>query len=288
MSPYNLINSIATVRHNAVERLRVVSPSPALDADMLLAEVLGVSRAYILAHGDQLMTTEQRRRFGAWLERAANGEPIAYILERRGFYDLDFIVTPDVLIPRQETELLLEQALAWAKDKSDLTVVDVGTGSGVLAVTFAKHAAGTQVYATDISSAALDVARRNAQTHGANVTFFQGDLLMPLIERRIHADLIMANLPYIASDEVPTLAVSHHEPHLALDGGADGLDLIRRLLGQIPQVCRTNALILLEIGMTQGAAALALAEESLHSQSAEVLPDYTGLDRIVCVNLKGQ
>ena len=181
--------------------------------------------------------------------------------------------------------MLLEQALDWAKGKQGIAAVDVGTGSGALAVTFARHATDTQVYATDISTAALEVARRNAERHGAHVTFLHGDLLSPLIERNTHVDLVMANLPYIARDEVPTLAVSRYEPNLALDGGVDGLDLIRRLLAQIPQVCNPNAQILLEIGATQGAAALALVRQMLNPQSAEVLQDYAGLDRIVRVVL---
>jgi release factor glutamine methyltransferase len=247
--------------------------------------VLGVDRAYLLAHGDQVLTDEQREQFEAWVERAVTGEPTAYILGKRGFYDLEFVVTPDVLIPRPETELLLEQALNWAKAKPNITAVDVGTGSGALAVTFARHAPQAQVYATDISPAALAVARRNAERHGANVTFLQGDLLSPLIAQNIRVDLVMANLPYIASDEVLMLDVSHYEPNLALDGGADGLDLIRRLLAQIPQVCNPNVLILLEIGATQSAAALALVQEGLSPNSAEVIQDYAGLDRIVRVRM---
>src|SRR5690606_6940580 len=139
-------------------------------------------------------------------------------------------------------------------------VVDVGTGSGALAVTFAAHVPDAQVYAIDISPGALDVARRNAIEHGVaeRITFLQGDLVTPLIERGIQVDLVMANLPYIAAGELPELAVSRYEPLLALDGGADGLDLIRRLVAQLPLVCRPRALALLEIGADQGEAVLKL------------------------------
>ena len=284
MSPEE-VTSISRIRHDAIQRLKSVSPSPALDADILLAEVLGTDRAYLLAHGDQSLTAEQQRCFADSLERAANGEPLAYILGRRAFYDLEFRVTPDVLIPRPETELLLEQALEWAKDRSPVTAVDVGTGSGALAVTFAKHTPLAQVYATDISAAALKVARENAEHHGANVTFLQGDLLMPLLESAVRLDLVMANLPYIPSGEVPDLAVSRYEPSLALDGGSDGLDLVRRLLAQAPQVCSPGALLLLEIGAGQGAAVMALAEQMLHPQDTTLLYDYAGFDRIVRVEL---
>lgn len=275
------MSTIAAVRLAAVHRLRPMSESPALDVDMLLGEILGVNRAYLLAHGDQALTNEQLNRLESWIGRAAQGEPIPYILGRRGFYDLELLVTPDVLIPRPETELLLEQALAWAGGRQQIAAVDAGTGSGALAVTFAKHVPWAQVYATDISPAALNTARRNAENHHVDVTFFQGDLLEPLLESGIQVNLVMANLPYIASDEVPALAVSRYEPRLALDGGGDGLSLIRRLLSQIPAACASDALILLEIAAGQGEAALLAANNALHPRSAEVLPDYAGLERIV-------
>ncbi len=274
--------SISSALHAARQQI------DSLDAHVLLGDVLGVDRADLLAHPEAPLTSEQAEQFAAWVARCAAGEPVAYILGRRAFYDRDILVTPDVLIPRPETELLLEQALTLSDRK--LTVADVGTGSGALAVTFAANQPGAQVYATDISPAALAVARRNAERSGVGVCFYEGDLLAPLIERGVKLDLIMANLPYIASDELATLAVSRYEPHLALDGGADGLDLIRRLLAQIPQAVSPGALLLLEIGAGQGAAALELVEQSLSQQAlkpkrAEVIPDYAGLDRIVRAEL---
>lgn len=251
-----------------------------LDAHVLLSEVLGVDRAYLLAHPEAPLTPEQAERFAALVARCADGEPVAYILGRRAFYDRDFFVTPDVLIPRPETELLLERALEWVGDRS-VAAADVGTGSGALAVTLTANRPQAQVYATDISPAALAVARKNAERYGVGVSFYEGDLLAPLIERGIRLDLIMANLPYIASDELATLAVSRYEPRLALDGGADGLDLIRRLLAQIPGAINPGALILLEIGAGQGTAALALAQATLRPQRAELIHDYAGLDRII-------
>ncbi|MFN8449710.1 MAG: peptide chain release factor N(5)-glutamine methyltransferase [Anaerolineae bacterium] len=251
-----------------------------LDAHVLLGEVLGVDRAYLLAHPEAPLTPEQAERFVGLVARCADGEPVAYLLGRRAFYDRDFLVTPDVLIPRPETELLLEQALAWAGDRA-IAAADVGTGSGALAVTLAANRPQARVYATDISPAALAVARKNAERSSVGVTFYEGDLLAPLIEHSIRLDLIMANLPYIASDELASLAVSRHEPRLALDGGADGLDLIRRLLAQIPGAINPGALVLLEIGAGQGAAALALVRETLRPQRAELILDYAGLDRII-------
>lgn len=255
-----------------------------LDAHVLLGEVLGVERAYLLAHPEAELTAEQAERFEAWVARCAAGEPVAYILGRRAFYDRDFFVTPDVLIPRPETELLLENALAWAGDRV-LTAADVGTGSGALAVTLAANKANVQVHAVDVSAAALAVARKNAAAAGVEVQFYKGDLLTPLVERGIKLDLVMANLPYIASDEVPTLAVSRYEPVLALDGGGDGLELVRRLLAQVPQVANAGALVLLEIGAGQGAATLDLVRAALPGARAELLLDYAGHDRIVRAEL---
>ncbi len=263
--------------NDASRRFAPVSESPGLDAHVLMCEVLGVERSYLLAHPEATLTGDQAARFEALVARHAGGEPVAYILGRRGFYDRDFLVTPDVLIPRPETELLLERALAFTRRQPTAAVADVGTGSGALAVTLAAQAPQTQVYAVDVSEKALDVARQNAALHGVadRVVFLRGDLLAPLIERQIRLDLVMANLPYIASDEVPHLAVSRHEPTLALDGGADGLALIRRLLAQLPQACRPGARALLEIGAGQSAAVQALAPD------AEVYQDYAGLERMV-------
>lgn len=254
------------------------SDSPGLDAHVLLGAALGVERSYLLGHPEQPLTAAQTKQFDDWVTRHAAGEPVAYLLGRRGFYDRDLRVTSDVLIPRPETELLLEQALAFAQAQPHVVAVDVGTGSGALAVTFAANMPAADVYAVDISPAALDVARLNAREQGVaeRVTFLHGDLLEPLIDRRIRPNLVMANLPYIATDTAAQLDVSRYEPMLALDGGPDGLDLVRRLLAQLPQVAQPGARVLLEIGADQGAATLALA-----GPTATLHQDYAGLDRIV-------
>jgi release factor glutamine methyltransferase len=297
--------TIQQALRGAKTRFDSVSDSSGLDAQLLLESVLSVDRAYLLAHPEAELIPEQEEQFNAYVERRAAGEPIPYILGKRAFYDREIVVTPDVLIPRPETELLLEEALKFAdarltadtvgalnltplqNSRAHFTAVDIGTGSGALAVTFAANVPDAVVYAVDISPTALKVAQRNAELHQAQVTFFQGDLLQPLIERGIKVDLLMANLPYIASGELPDLEVSKHEPLLALDGGLEGLDLILRLLEQSPQVCNPGALILLEIGWDQGDKTLALARDLLSPVSAEVIKDYAKLDRIVRIFLKG-
>jgi len=272
---------ILTIRDALRAARQLIDP---LDAHVLLGEVLGVDRAYLIAHPEITLTPDHVERFARFMKRCAAGEPVAYILGRRAFYDRTFTITPAVLIPRPETELLLERALEWAGDRA-LTAVDVGTGSGALAVTLAAKRPEIAVHAVDISPTALHVARQNAQQQRVKVTFYEGDLLKPLIARAIKPDLVMANLPYIASDELRDLPVSRYEPRLALDGGADGLVLIRRLLAQIPQAANTGALVLLEIGAGQGAAVLSLVRQGLAPKSAQLILDYAGLDRIIEVAL---
>lgn len=256
------------------------SDSANLDAQVLLAAVLDVNRAYVLAYGERELTPEQQAQYQAWIARRVQGEPIAYILGKQAFYDREFIVSPAVLIPRPETELLLEQALTFTQDKSGLTVVDVGTGSGALAVTLAAHRPDTVVYATDISPAALAIAQQNARANDVPVKFIEGDLLLPLIAARIKVDVVMANLPYIATADLTELEVSKHEPHLALDGGTDGLDLIQHLLAQLPQVANEGALTLLEIGAEQGLSAQRLIQDVPGARDITILKDYAGHDRI--------
>jgi release factor glutamine methyltransferase len=256
-----------------------------LDSQRLLGYVLGKERAYLLAHPEQTLIAEQQAHYLALIERAAAGEPLPYILGRQAFYDRDLIVSPAVLIPRPETELLVENALGFARAHPNCLAVDVGTGSGAIAVTLAANCPGATVYAVDISRDALDIARQNADSNSANIIFVESDLLTPLPEQGIKIDLLMANLPYIATNDLPALAVSRYEPRLALDGGADGLDLVRRLLDQAPPVCHPGGRILLEIGADQGAAAVELARHTFPNAAVILLQDYAGLDRIVQVDL---
>lgn len=274
-------NTLYDAVQDAKRRFDAVSSSPALDAQLLMAHVLNASRAHIIAHKERVLTPVESAEFESLVLRREGGEPVAYMLGKRAFYDREFIVTPAVLIPRPETEHLVEAALDFLRDKPTATVVDVATGSGAIIVTLKANAPGIHAHATDISTAALDVARRNAGAQNVAVQFYAGDLLTPIIANGIMPDLVTANLPYIASGDLPGLAVTKHEPRLALDGGADGLDLVRRLLDQVAGLMRPGGGVLLEIGADQGEAVRQLAMGRF--ASVRIDRDYAGHDRVASI-----
>lgn len=271
-------------------RLAGVADCEPLDAPLLLGYVLGLSRAALIAHPEHTLTSAQAGQFRDLVERRAAGTPIAYLIGTHPFYDLpqDLIVTPAVLIPRPETEHLIEAALGWAATRAaqgrpPRTLADIGTGSGAIAVTLAAHLPGARVWAVDLSAEALAVAGQNAARCGVaeRVHLVQGDLFDPLRRAGIVCDLIAANLPYVPSAEVDALPLVAYEPRLALDGGADGLDLIRRLLADAPATLTADGLLLLEVRAGQGEVVSALAAQALPGAAISVLPDLAGHDRIV-------
>jgi release factor glutamine methyltransferase len=265
--------------------------TPRLDAEIWLAHVTGLSRARLLARLDEAITPEEERRYRTGLARLAAGEPLPYLTGRAEFYGLEFAVTPATLIPRPETEHLVDAGLARiAAPGAGVTVADVGTGSGCIAVALAVHRPAVRVYATDVSPAALAVAARNAERHGiaSRIDLRRGQLLAPLVAENARVDLIVANLPYVSDREWAGLPVGvrEHEPAGALRGGPEGLDLIEDLLRAAPAVLQPDGSILLEIGAAQGPAALSLARGSLPAATRiEVHPDYAGRDRILIVDL---
>jgi release factor glutamine methyltransferase len=257
--------------------------SPRLDAELLLAHVLGVNRAAILAHPEQPLKPKELTRFRDLIARRAGREPLAYIVGHREFFGLDFLVDPRVLIPRPETELLVEHALRIARRRAfPLHIADVGAGSGAIAVTLALHLPGALVYALDASEDALAVVAENAARHtmAARVRCLRSDLLSAL-PGPVH--LIAANLPYVTTGEWTGLIpeIRDHEPRAALDGGPDGLALIRRLLATAGSHLIPGGALLLEIGASQGAAVTALAREHFPQGHVQLYQDYAGLDRLV-------
>lgn len=279
--------SVAAVLPAALAALtQAGTDSPRLTAEALLAHVLGLTRAQLLARPELRVADAPRRRFDALLDRAARGEPLAYLLGRREFHGLEFFVDARVLVPRPETELLVDRALALLGARpadADRHVLDVGTGSGCIAVTIAVKHPAARVTAVDLSEDALAVARLNAERHGVagRIAFLRSDLLEGLRLLQPQFALICANLPYIAADELPALPVAAHEPSLALDGGPDGLRWVRRLLVEAPRALRADGGVLLEIAATQGALAARLAQAAFPDARVDVHRDLAGLDRLV-------
>ena len=281
------MESVRQVLGWAQRTLADVPQSEPLDAYVLLGALLGVDRAALLAHPERLLSATQIVHYRDWVTQRAQGVPVAYLTGRRAFYDLpyDLLVTPDVLIPRPETEHLVEAALAWGCGRRGLRAVDVGTGSGAIAVALGWHWPDAEIWAVDSSAAALDVARRNIARHAlsARVHTLQGDLLAPLLAQGLRVDVLAANLPYIPGAELAALPVARHEPRQALDGGADGLALLRRLLAQAPDVLRADGAAFLEVSAGQGEAVRALALGTFPCARVDVLPDLAGHGRVVCI-----
>lgn len=260
------------------------------DAETLLAHILGRDRAWLLAHMDDDVSLKHRAALESVTTRRASGEPLQHITGMQEFFGLTFMVNADVLIPRPETEHLVEAVLDWAHKQSDaqpesgshLRIADVGTGSGVIAVALASVLEGASVTAVDISPAALAIARFNAARHHVDqrIRFLEGDLLGPFTDKPASLDVVASNPPYVALAERDTLApeVRDHEPDLALYAGPDGLAMYRRLIPQAEAALRADGLLALEIGYGQREA---LADLLSGWQAVEFFEDYAGIPRVV-------
>jgi release factor glutamine methyltransferase len=226
------------------------------DAGSLLAHALGRDRTFIIAHAGDALNEEQFESYQSLIERRAGGEPLQYITGHQQFFKLDFLVTPAVLIPRPETELIVETALELLPDDRAARIADIGTGSGCLAISLLHERPATRAVAIDVSPAALRIAQRNAARHGvaARLDLLGSDILTALnTEERF--DLIVSNPPYVSEDEMKTLQREvSHEPRMALAAGADGLSIIRRLLHEARPFLRSGGHLVFEIGFGQSEA----------------------------------
>lgn len=254
---------------------------PRLEAEILLASVLGKDRVYLYTNYDLPVNQKEREVYREWIKRRVQGEPAAYITGNKEFMSLDFKVNPHVLIPRPDTEILVEEAMKLAaRWPGEVRICDVGTGSGAIAVSLAYYLKNARVYATDISREALKVAAYNAERHGVEIVLEEGDLLTPFLDKGEKFHLITANLPYINEEDYEMLDVSvkGYEPELALLAPGDGLDLYRRLLPQAFALLYDGGYLLMEIGFNQG-------EKALHMTKgwgkAEIIKDLAGRDRVV-------
>ncbi len=275
------MTTVDSALREATARLRPSSPTARLDAEVLLGHVLGLSRTQIIAALRDPLGDEPARRFQELLRRREALEPVAYLLGEREFYGLTLTVDRRVLVPRPVTELLVDLAIRAARRfplHSPLRVADIGTGTGAIAVAIARHLANARVWAVDLSADALDVARTNVLRHSVEdrVTLLHGDGLAPLPGA---IDLLLSNPPYTLLGDVDE-NVRLHEPHLALDGGPDGLGIIRKLFTAAPRYI-TRGSVLLEIGAWQGSAVRAIAEAAFPQGTITIHPDLAGLDRVI-------
>lgn len=263
-----------------------------LDAQILLAHVLERPRTWLLAHLDEPLSAPMLESANQAFSRLEAGEPLPYILGHWEFFGMDFDITPDVLIPRPETELLVEKAIKWLSASPERrTVADVGTGSGIIATSIAMHVPSARILAADISRAALTIAKHNAQKFHVHhrIDFLQCDLLPQHIDplpTDSHFDLICANLPYIPTEIMRGLPIFGREPTLALDGGADGLDVYRRLLDMAPDWLAPNGLMLFEIEASQGMKALSLAYDKFSQATISLHQDHASHDRLLEIQIR--
>ena len=251
-----------------------------LECELLLRHTLKISRVQLYLDLNCELSPEKDEIFRNLIERRLNGEPTAYITKHREFYGLDFYVDTRALIPRPESETLVEKALEYARNHRVSTIADIGTGCGAIAISLALNLPQAKVYATDISASALEVALFNCQKHGVadRICLLQGDMLDPVPEP---VDIIVANLPYVKESQLPQMQLPNYEPMLALNGGSNGLEKIYQLCRQASDKLHTGGCLLLEIGQGHKRAVTTLLHDLFPSAGIEVTPDLSDIDRVV-------
>jgi release factor glutamine methyltransferase len=282
-APYNGFVQLRHALHAAIARLEAAGlEEPRISAEVLVFHVLRCDRAYLFSHPERELTSDEQLRYEALLSRRASGEPLQYLTGHQEFWKADFLVSPAVLIPRPETEHVVEVVLDLVRHfgmGEGIKIMDVGTGSGAIAITLARELPGAEVHGTDLSADALEVARSNAQRLAPGVCFAQSDVLAG-IERDGTYDFVVSNPPYVGLNEADKVqaVVKDYEPHMAVFAGEEGLDVIRRLIPQAREALRAGGWLLMEVGYSQSEAVMALLSgwHNVHS-----VPDLAGIPRVV-------
>jgi release factor glutamine methyltransferase len=258
--------------------------NPAFESEVLLRYLLQINRAQLFLDLEKDIPREKEILFQKWVARRLDGEPAAYIISCREFFGLEFYVDRRVLIPRPETEQIVEEAINFSKSRRVSSIADIGTGSGAIAVSLAVNISEVTILATDISGPALEVARLNCEKHRVSqrIRLIQGDLLEALPGP---VDILIANLPYVKYFDLEQIPSARYEPATALDGGEDGLQQIFRLGSQLKGKVNSGGCILLEMGMGQGPAIKEYLQLRLNKTEINIIPDLAGIDRIVKIKL---
>jgi release factor glutamine methyltransferase len=293
-----LATDVRTALKEGMAQLREANvPSPTLAVELLLMHALHRDRTWLYTHPETELDASAAREYFALIARRAAGEPTQYLTGKQEFWGLEFEVNPDVLIPRPETEHVVEVALErlgargikinmrTGEPSPALRIADVGTGSGCLTVALAYELPHAEIFATDISAGALEVARRNAERHSVadRVRFFEGDLLGPVPFYTRSYDLIVSNPPYVAEDEAATLAreVREHEPHAALFGGPSGIEIYERLIKQAGELLGSGGVLVLELGYNSAQRIRAILVAQRHWVNVSVTNDLAGIPRVL-------
>lgn len=284
--------TIKKALEEAVEKLKTKVFTPLLDAQVILCHILQVDRLYLIINKDIILTNEQILEYRRLIEKRFCGVPVQYITGIQEFMGLEFYLEEGVLIPRPDTEILIEKVLDSIDKDGKYNIIDIGTGSGAITVSLAKYIQNSYVYSIDISQKALDIARKNAMKNDvlSKISFLNGSLFKPLEDIGISEkiDILVSNPPYIPTRDIDNLQieVSKFEPKLALDGGEDGLDFYRDIIDKAPRVLKNNGLIALEVGHDQARRVIDLMEEKKKYVDIEITKDLAGIERVVSGKIK--
>jgi release factor glutamine methyltransferase len=276
-----------TITRAAQQLAEAGIPTARLDAELLLRNILSKDRAFIFTHGNDALSNGQDALFEKDVRRRITREPLQYIIGRQEFWGLDFFVAPGVLIPRPETELVVEAAIKATEGYASPLIIDLCTGSGCIAVSLAKELSRGRIFASDQSEKALSVARRNAQNHGVSdrIRFLEGDLFGPLQELDVRGkvDIITANPPYVKSADLDGLQpeVRDYEPEMALVAGPEGTEIADRIIRAAPEYLRKNGVLIMEMGIGQAETLMRMVSETGAYQAPEVLKDLAGIERVI-------
>lgn len=255
--------------------------APVVTAGAILCYVLGCDKSYLYTHDDYLLSKDEYDKYCEALKRRIGGEPLQYITGHQEFMSLNFAVSPSVLIPRQDTEILVEYIMEFVGQKENVSILDIGTGSGCIAISLAYYIKGSQVFGVDVSKDALEIARKNARSCGfeERITFLESNLFSNVPIKKF--DVIVSNPPYIPNRVIDTLdrQVKDFEPKIALDGGEDGLDFYRRITKQSVNFLKPNGLLAFEVGFDQARDVAKIMESSF--KDINIQKDLAGIERVV-------